>query len=79
MRANPIQALTIFGIAVIWLLNLPVFLFRLLKALFRGRKLPPVITIFYIPKVNDNWLAVIGLVAILLTFSVTAYLPSTKH
>jgi len=72
-RANPVNVLIIFGIAAVWLFNLPIFLFRLVTALINKSKKPSVRTIFYIPKFIDKWLWLIGFVTIFLALYLTAY------
>ena len=78
-RANPINVLIMFGIVVVWLVDLPIFLFRLLKALNHKNKLPSVRALFFIPKFIDKWLALVGFVAIFLALYFTAYVPSRHH
>ena len=67
---SPIFAFTVFGILTIWIFNIPIYLFRLGRALLYRDMLPPVRTLFYVPKFLDSKiiLPVLGITAIILFF-----------
>jgi len=68
MSGNRLEIFHVFGILIVWTINIPIFLFRLIMALVKHTRMPPIRTLFYVPKVLDDWLIVIGLSAFFLAF-----------
>ena len=56
----------VIGIIIVWIVNLPIYLYLLLKAKTKGEPLPPPRRIFFIPPSVDEWVSVIGLCAFIL-------------
>ena len=75
---NPVEAFHVFGILIIWIINVPIYLFRLAVALFGHSQIPPIRTLFYVPKMLDQWLIVIGLTAFFLAFALSGIHHPTR-
>jgi hypothetical protein len=63
----------IIGIFIVWIINIPVYLFRLIMALIRRNPVPPVRSLFYVPKSFDQWLVVIGIVTMVIPIILEGY------
>ena len=73
MILNLRYVLRTIGILIIWIVNLPIYLYRLLKAKFNGDPLPPFRSIFVIPQAVDRWLSVIGICFIVFLIIIAPY------
>jgi len=55
------EIFVVMGILVVWVINIPIYIYRLFMALIGRSHFPPIRTLFYVPKIVDQWLAPIGI------------------
>jgi hypothetical protein len=70
---QPKYFFTIVGLLLIYLYNLPRYLYWLVRSIYLKSPMPSYRYIFYVPKAVDEWAGVIGFVTVMVVVFIITY------